>query len=817
MLKLATHLTSSSRRFLLLPLIWALATASPSAVADVVGEPWTGEAGVTESVATINARSERKAKEGKPVAHNHPRHRHDRRDLSQDPQSSGPQFVVNTPMAPSTPGPLAPQTVGTNFLGPTLADTLSYPPDSMGAVGPTQFIVAVNGRFRSYNKTTGVADGFLNVDPDVFWASVMTPGSYTTDPRIRYDRLSGRWFITMVDVQATAVANRVMIAVSSGGTITGTSSFTLFQFQNSAVIPTGNSSYFADYPTLGIDSNALYIGVNMFNSSDTFKGTTGFVVRKSTTLGAGPIVVTAFRGLVPIGSPTANGPYSPQGVDNYDPAATEGYFIGSSNAAFGRLVLRRVTTPGGTPTISANISIDVPATEYPITVPHKGNTSYPSSYGELDALDDRLFAAHLRNGRLWTAHNIEVDGSGVATLGGGRNGSRWYEIQNLTGTPTLVQSGTVFDSTASNPKSYWIPALMVSGQGHVAMGFSTAGANNYINAGTCGRLASDAAGTMQAPLVEYTSSTTAYNPSGENLSQGGPRRWGDFSYTSLDPTDDMTMWTIQEYCNATDNYGLRVAKLIAPPPATPASCSPATISPGSASVSVTLTGTQVAGSGFYDPGSGFNRLAATVSGGVTVNFATYNSPTSVTLSLNTMVASASAKTITITNPDGQALTSASGILTVALTPIQNWRQLKFGTILNTGTAADTADPNNNGIPNLTEYALGGDPTGTTTGPTILPHAGASADNHLQFLFTRYTDRTDLILTVQGTDSPAGPWTDLAQSSLSAAFVSLVAGVTATETGTGTARAVTVTDIYQVTDPSHPHRFMRLQITNPAAN
>lgn len=809
MANLSARISFESRRFRLLALLWTLAGSVSQAVADVVGEPWTGEAGVTESVATLNARSEQKAREGPPGERIHRRHR---RGLAQNPQPSQSLVTASTPLVQSLTS-LAPQTVGTNFLGPTLADTSSFPPDSMGAVGPSQFIVAVNGRYRSYNKTTGVADGNLNVDPDVFWASVMTPpttgstATYTTDPRIRYDRLSGRWFITMIDVPYnTATANRVMIAVSSGATITGTSSFTLFQFQNSAVLPAGSAGDFADYPTLGIDNNALYIGNDIFDSSGAFTGTTGFVVRKTSVLGTGPIVVTAFRGLVP--SYYAEGPDSPQGVDNYDPAATQGYFIGASNVGNTYLVLRRVSTPGGTPTISGNITIAVPTTEYPITVPHKGNNQ--GTYGELDALDDRLFAAHLRNGNLWTAHNLEVNSSGAATVGGGRNGSRWYEIQNLAGTPSVVQSGTVFDSTATNPKSYWIPTLMVSGQGHVAMGFSTAGTNNYINAGTCGRLASDALGTMRTPIVEYTASTTAYNPPGDTGSSSG-RRWGDFSFTSLDPGDDMTMWTIQEYCNATNSYGLRVAKLVAPPPATPASCSPATVAAGQTAVSVTLTGTQVSGSGFYDPGSGFaNRLAASVSGGVTVGSVTYNSPTSVTLVLNTTTATAGAQTVTITNPDGQALTSASGILTVTLTPIQSWRQLHFGTSSNTGTAADTADPNNNGIVNLTEYALNGDPTGTTTGTTILPHPGRSANHHLQFLFTRYTDRTDLLLTVQGSDSLTGSWTDLAQSSSGAAFVSLVTGVTASETGAGTPRAVTITDLYQVTDPAHPRRFMRLK-------
>jgi uncharacterized repeat protein (TIGR01451 family) len=85
---------------------------------------------------------------------------------------------------------------------------------------------------------------------------------------------------------------------------------------------------------------------------------------------------------------------------------------------------------------------------------------------------------------------------------------------------------------------------------------------------------------------------------------------------------------------------------------------------------VTITGTQVSGSGFYDPGANlggtavnFNHVQGSVSGGVTVNSVTYNSPTSVTLDLNTTGASTGPQDVTITNPDGQSKTGV-GILTV---------------------------------------------------------------------------------------------------------------------------------------------------------
>ncbi|HEX2570285.1 MAG TPA: hypothetical protein VH877_12050, partial [Polyangia bacterium] len=549
-----------------------------------------------------------------------------------------------------------PQPVGVNFLGAQLSDSNAVPPDSMGAVGPTQFLMAINGRIRVFSKTGTL--GPLDADLDVFFAPVRG-SSFTSDPRVRYDRLSGRWFITVItfDNVATEPANRVLIAVSSGATITGSTSFTFFQFVQDQVgtTPNADTGRFLDYDTLGIDNNALYIGGNMFDTSGSFAGTSGFVVRKSSVLGSGPIVVTPFRGLVASG--TGAGPYTPQGVDNDDPTATEGYFIGVDNAAFSLLVLRRVSNPGGTPTISANINLTVPTTRFPRTVPAQGS-SLP-----LDALDDRLYAAQIKNGSLWTAHNINVSTAGVGSATTRANGARFYEITNLTGTPTLRQSGTLFDPATTSPRNYWIPSVAASGQGHMALGCSVAGATTFAAVAVAGRLAGDTLGTIQAATIGQAS-TTAYNAETSGVTA---QRWGDYSFTSVDPNDNMTMWTVQEYCNAINSWGVRVIQLSAPPPATPTAAAPATLGVGSTGVSVVVTGTSTSGSGFYDPGASFpNHISAAVGGsGVTVNGVTYTNPTSITL--NVSVASGAtlgARTIQVTNPDGQTAGSAAGIVTI---------------------------------------------------------------------------------------------------------------------------------------------------------
>ena len=148
----------------------------------------------------------------------------------------------------------------------------------------------------------------------------------------------------------------------------------------------------------------------------------------------------------------------------------------------------------------------------------------------------------------------------------------------------------------------------------------------------------------------------------------------------------------------------------------------------------------------------------------------------------------------------------------ALSAVNNWRQLHFGSTANSGDGTDAADPNHNGINNLLEYALNGDPTGSTTGTGILPRASPDGAGHLQVTFNRYLDRNDITLTVQANDALNGTWTDLARSVNGAPFTVITVGTTVSETGTGNTRTVTVSDLYELNVSAHPRRFMRLQVS-----
>lgn len=572
----------------------------------------------------------------------------------------------------------ATQTVHSNFLGTLLSETGSFPPDNNGAVGPTQVVIAVNGSVKVFPKTgitvtasttatgngsTPLANTF-SLDANVFFSSVREVGGFTSDLHVRYDRLSQRWFIICIDVNSSQVNNRLLIAVSSGPTISNSSSFTFFQIAHNLIPPSGDNNTFYDYPTLGVDKNSLYLGANLFSapaSGQSFVGCNMYVINKADLIKASPVLTaTAFRN-----STVAKDVFTPQGVDNDDPNATEGYFISISNSVFSRLVLHRVTYSGGVPSISNDINLGVSTTSYPKNVAYQGASSTTK---KLDALDDRLFAAMIMKNKitgvstLWTTHGMNVSSTGVANNTARANGSRWYEIGNLSTTPTVVQFGTVFDATATNPKNYFIPAIAATGQGHAGIIMHSAGAANYPNVEVAGRYRTDGSGIMQAPS-QTTVAAANYNPASD---PGPTLRWGDYAQVVVDPDDNMTLWGFAQYANNADSYGVRAVQLKAPaPPQTLAASLPVGGNCGS-NVALTINGTATAGSNqeFFDPGAGYAyRLAAAITSpsAITVNSVTFNSVTQMTAMVNTLGKTPGTYTIKTINPDGQ---SATGTFTL---------------------------------------------------------------------------------------------------------------------------------------------------------
>jgi hypothetical protein len=456
-----------------------------------------------------------------------PHHRHT------PPEVNSSQQVTPAIHSPLVSTPL-PQTVapGAGFVGVSLQDEFNnnpggsgfIPPDTMGAVGPNQFVELINGRFAVYSRA-GVLVSSQSLDQ--FWSAAAPVGG-TSDPHIVYDKHSGRWFTSTIDINNGSTNNHLLVGVSATSDPTGSWA----EYRVSA----GNATEFADFDTMGVDDNGVYFGTNMFPTSGTVHAAI-FATAKAPLLSATTITVFEFDNIPDMYA-------SPQPAFNFDTvAATDpAWFVSSSNAVLGHVEYRTLTWgSGGTPSLSATTDIVTPAFGSVPTAPSLNGTQ------NVDSGDQRLLMAVIRNGQLWTARTVGVNSSGTGTSPT-RDAAEFLELQLNTAaaSATLLQSGRAFDTAASNPVSYYYPSVMVNSQGYMVMGFSGSSTATFVGAYATARLSTNPLGALQSVTL-LKAGLGAYT-----ITFGGTRnRWGDYSYTSLDPTDDKTIWTIQEYAAAT--------------------------------------------------------------------------------------------------------------------------------------------------------------------------------------------------------------------------------------------------------------------------
>jgi hypothetical protein len=114
---------------------------------------------------------------------------------------------------------------------------------------------------------------------------------------------------------------------------------------------------------------------------------------------------------------------------------------------------------------------------------------------------------------------------------------------------TVPQFGTVDDASLY----YFMPSIATNVNGDVVMGFTGSNSVQFAGCYFTGRLAGDPPGQMAVP-IQYKTGESSYN-------DGAGPRWGDYSLTSLDPLDETTLWTVQEYARAGNRWGTFVAEL----------------------------------------------------------------------------------------------------------------------------------------------------------------------------------------------------------------------------------------------------------------
>ena len=432
----------------------------------------------------------------------------------------------------------------------------------MGAVGPSHLLSTLNGGVGIFDKTTGAK--LSQVTLQGFWASLGTgagqPANDVFDPRALYDQHSGRFVVASIGGRA-APDSWILVAVSATSDPNGTwNKWAIDADLNNGV----QENNWADFTGLGLDNGYLYIRANMIPT-----GNKVWVIPKPQLLaGANPITWTEF--VNPPGAVATMQPAHVYGTSSAEYLVEHSYPIDRPpDQRYIRIF--SITFPSDTPTWTDLGLIQVNYhTIGSLRAPQLGGSDLINTNG------NGLLNAVFRNGTLWTTHTV-LDNTESRTE------VAWYQLDPATASNTTpgvpVQQGRIGHAT----RYYYYPSIAVNANGDVGIGFSGSSPTEYAGAYYTARAASDPPGTMQS--VAALKAGLGY------YSIGLDNRWGDYSATCVDPTDDLTFWTVQEYADFGNTWATWWGSFSVPPsspPAAPANLSAAAVS--SSQINLSLDG-----------------------------------------------------------------------------------------------------------------------------------------------------------------------------------------------------------------------------------
>ena len=459
-----------------------------------------------------------------------------------------PQLPVYDPVqqtvarqAAATVATAAPSLIQT-FEGMNQADGCGgcIPPDPDGAVGPNHYVEMVNSSYAVYSKTGTKLAGPIHIN-DLFapLAGSRCAADNDGDPIVLYDHLADRWVLTQFAVNGGNGPYAQCIAVSTTGDPTG--SFYVYDFDQ----PTFN-----DYPKLGVWPDAYYMTSNEFGGTGgTFSGAGVFAFERAKMLTGDTarmvffdegLVNSSFGGMLPS---YLDGPPPPAGSPNYFAEVDSQINTPSLGADAMRIWKFHVdwsNPANSTFGMSGNPDFTLPVAMWTPSQCIEAEGTCIQQLGspyQLDVIGDRLmFRLVYRN--FGDHESLLVNHSVIADA---RVGVRWYEVRDLSTTPTIHQQSTFAPLDSLHR---WMGSAAMDRAGNIVIGYSTSSAASFPSIAYAGRLASD-------PLNDLTQgeATMFAGQGSENVAFYLPPvgRWGDYTALTLDPSDGCTFWYVNEY------------------------------------------------------------------------------------------------------------------------------------------------------------------------------------------------------------------------------------------------------------------------------
>jgi hypothetical protein len=426
--------------------------------------------------------------------------------------------------------------IGNNFTGATLGvDSDALPPDCDGMVGPTHFVQFINGRYTVFDKTAGT--NVQTMTELQFWAKAgvaLGRNLAASDPRILFDPSSQRWFACQVDVnQATQITNRFLLAVSQ--TADPTRPWTGFAFRAD---PQANT--FADFPTLGIDDNGVYLGAEVFDHVGNDVGPILVMVPKAGLLDSLPTVTDrTYLGSLPNGAVPQ--PAITLGTAGSGEAVLAIGDLGQDSKPHSSLAAYTVHAGAGPGLATVSFqAINVPSYSVPINPPQ------PNGLHNLDNGDARFSASVYRvNDVLYAVHSTQVNSHAAI---------QWFKIDALTF--SVLQTEILTDPNLD----LFFPSIAANSSGIVVLAFNGSSLDSYVTSYARvgetidGQVVFGATYLLKAGLASFSVNDSS-----------GTSRWGDYSATSVDPLQPNHFWTIQAIPSKRSTWATQITELIVGP------------------------------------------------------------------------------------------------------------------------------------------------------------------------------------------------------------------------------------------------------------
>jgi PKD repeat protein len=415
-----------------------------------------------------------------------------------------------------SPGPV------NNFNGLNDNST-SIPPDVNGAVGPNHIMVTLNTQVRIQDRNGVVLS---TVTLDNFWSPLGGLTS-TYDPKILYDHFSDRWlFCSSANPQSNT--SSTLLAVSK--TSDPTQGWNMYKVDVDAT-----NTKWVDYPSIGFNDRWITVQMNLFSMpNSTATSHQIYVWDKADVYNNGTGVFTKFEitnESTAIVCPSIH----------YDNSTSKMFLLrvsSGNSSGKGTLTMRTLSGTATTPVLSSPTAIQ---TNNTWASSGANNTNFAPQLGVTSLIatnDHRMRHVVVRDGKVWAVHSVFLPLSGAT-----RSGVQWWQFDTLG---NVQQRNIIEDPTGQ--RFYSFPSIAVNSKNDALIGYASFAPTQYASGAYSFRKSTDAINTFRDEYVFKYGENTYFKDFG-----GTRNRWGDYTNTVIDPTNDSTFWTIQEYAGSTIN------------------------------------------------------------------------------------------------------------------------------------------------------------------------------------------------------------------------------------------------------------------------